>query len=216
MTRTELSRFRFLGLCLLPVLSGFVACKACDENIGESDADSGVEVRFARIHDEQLAMELRLSEKWTPSMDSAQASTTVVDARYVAPLPGLTVRPRFVVTKTPLKGASRPELSQLLDSTIEATKVSLRTPGVKVRRVSTKSWKIDGADVASFELGYVVTHPSSEKESEVTQKTLLTLRENAEEVFAVDLTATFVDNADQSIGDEIENVFKSLKFLPVN
>ena len=209
---------RFINLFLLTSvgLSGVLGCKACSKDENESGTDAGTAVRFALIDDDELGMELQLSEKWTPSMDPALPSTTIVDARFVAPLPGLSVRPRLVVTKNQAKDPSGPPLNLLVDRTVDATKASLRAPGVKIRRISTKSWKIDGLDVASFELGYVVTHPRSEKQSQVTQRTLLTVRRVAGKAFVVDLTATFVDKVDQSIGDEIENVFKSLKFRPVN
>jgi hypothetical protein len=204
---------RTLSLLGLGGLLCLASCDACGKGAAELNTDSGPTIRFARISDDEIGLQVELSDKWTPSIDSAQPESTVVDARYFAPMDGLAVRPRFIITKSARPPESTLSLEAYVERTIDSTKSSLASPNVKIRRVSTKSWKVDGVDVASFEIGYVVTHPTNEAESMVIQKSLVAYRSNASgDSFAVEITASFVDNDDHTIGDEVESVLKSLKF----
>lgn len=202
-----------LRFCLLAALA-FGACKNAEP---ETKADASQASRMARFQDEVLGLELRLSDRWTVLVAADQAESTILDARYAAGTDGALVRPRLLVSKRAVPADSKSDLATLLDRSIERTKASLSSTQVRIRRVSTKSWQVDGVDVSSFDLSYIISNPVSEREVEVTQKSLLALRRSLGEavnpgLFLLEINATYVENAGTTLGSEIETVFRSLKF----
>ena len=201
---------------LIICLFSGLGCDSCSKETPEEEPDAGKAVRMARFEDESIGLEISLSDHWTVSVAANQPKSTILDARYISPNEGQLVRPRLLASKQTLPPGAKKALDEILERSIEATKRSLASTKVKVRRISTKSWRIDGVDVSSFELSYVITKPATERQVEVTQKSLLAIREDGNSIpYALEINATYVENDGAVLGSEIETVFRSLKFSPV-
>lgn len=189
------------------LLAAAVACKSEPP----PDPDAGPQPPDPRI-DPSTGLELEVGADWRRGPTEA-GSGVLLDARYEpAGGPKRWVAPRIVVTKVPLESTadSTVKTDDLLRSTIASTKAGLPPTRAKIQRTSTSRWFVGPVEVAAFELRYTVLDPKGGPGQDVIHTSAVAVPASAP--FGYVVTGTFVEEADDSLGREVDRVLRSLHF----
>ena len=195
------------------ILATLGGCKGCGDEAG-STAPDAAPAPPSSLLDPELGLNVDIPSNWDrlPVDVEDEASAAVLSARRRPPATReYRVAPRIDVSRARLEEAIPVE--DLLRQTLDRTKAALPAAQARIRRTTTSRWRVGATDVAAFELTYSVLDPKGGEGWDVIQRTAVCVTKDAgERPFAVDVTATFVDEDNEKLGREVETMLRSLHF----